>query len=193
MSQKHERRRHEQIARETASWRSWAIGDWFTNGYMALMLDEPISKHDMRLDFECLCDGFGKHEHRHTVDRLCTFVDAYERDADMRGKLTRFIEGGRQMRGNRYATLEREPLDSKTEPGLTVYRVRVDDEDSPRAWFAINARYAEAIEKHTRTDRWLVVQRADQRTAMLIALRGSQGVAMVMPMTARGSAIELAE
>lgn len=196
-SEKHERQRHEALARATHSWRSWTIGQWFTNGHMALMLDAPISERDMRLDFECLCDGFGKHEHRNVLDRSCVFVDAYERDDTMRAIFRRFLRNDKGIKGSRYVAIEREPLESENEPGMTCYRARVEHDDNPRAWYAVQACYVDAAEQHTRPDRWAVVQRSGPSehpiAPLLLGLRGEQGVALLMPVTAAGSAIELGE
>lgn len=195
MSTKHERQQHEALARATGSWRSWAVGQWFTNGHMALMLAEPISKHDMRLDFECLCDKMGKHEHSNSLDRLCVYVDAYERDDTMRPSLTKLLSNDRRIGGSRYVSIERDdPLYASNEPGMACYAARVNNEDNPRAWYAVQDRYVNAAEQYTNPDRWAVVQRSGTTTnpivPLIIGLRGAQGVALLMPVTANGSAIE---
>lgn len=197
MSQKQQRARHEALAREIAAWQSWTVQMWFTDAVMALMVDEPFRGPDMALEFGCLCSDGDRQRHRDTLDRHCVYVDRYEHDPKIKGALNAILGRAMQPRGSAYATIDRSVELESADEGVLSYRVRVDSEpENPRAWYAVQTRYVEMIERHARPDRWAIAQPHHPpdrpRPPFVMALRGKQGVGLIVPMTCPGSAIELA-
>jgi hypothetical protein len=198
VSQKTERRRHEALARETASWTSWAVGPWWTNGFMAMLLDEPSTGTPMRLDYECLCSNTDRSYHADQLDRLCVFVDSYEPAPGFADTLAKTLTTCMDCRGNKYCEIDRSVERVGEDSGLVSYAARIPGETSPRAWLAVQKPYVEAIERHARPDRWAWSQLPPSpdgtvRAPVVWALRGerNQGVGLIMPMTCPGSAIEM--
>lgn len=202
MSAKTERRRHERLALATASWRSWAVNNWFTNGYMAVELTEPFSVRPMSLTYDCLCGTFDKHEHRHTLDRLCVFAAEYEPDETMAERLSKTLV--RIVGDRKYARLDIEDsciVESSNEPGLEMYRARINDDPAERAWVGVNKRFVDLIRDETHADRWFLsglrgVKVGDaisgSQLPSVLAMRGDRLVGSVMPIACNDSAVGFA-
>jgi hypothetical protein len=196
MSQKHERARHEALARETAAARSWTVQMWFVTAHLSLMPSEPFQGPDMVLEFACLCSSDrAQAAHLATLDRHCIYVDRYERDPDAHRWITNMLRSSMRVKGSAYASIDRS-VELENEDGVLSYRVRIDGERDPRAWFAVQKRYIEAVERHARPERWAVLQRpyTPERPVppVVFALRGKQAVGLIMPMTCPGSGMEAA-
>lgn len=196
MSQKHERARHEALARETGSWQSWAVQQWFTNGFMAVMLDEPSRGPSMLLEFECSCDDDARRDHIDDLSRPCVFLDVYERDPDAVGMVTNVLQKAGASRGSQLVTIEPDPFDHPDELGAVCYRARITGESAARAWVAVQKRYVDAIVRHAAPDRWawfqLSVPGEKPVPPVIWALRGDRnlGVGLIMPMACTGSGVE---
>jgi hypothetical protein len=193
-----EQRRHEALARETASWRSWAVQQWWTNGNMAVELDEPFTGPAMELEYECSCDDNARRDHLHSIERLCVFRDVYRTDPKITRKLTAFLERAQAERFGDPLTIEPDAIPVPDEAGLFYYRARIGVDTAARAWVALNARYVDAIRKHGRPDQWTLcgLPRAAVGTEFpvgkmpfVVAARNQRGVGIVMPMTNNDSAI----
>lgn len=197
MSKTTERRRHESLARETASWRSWAVGSWFTNGHMAMMLDEPFTGPAMDLEYECSCDDDGRRDHAQDLTRPCVFVDVYEPYPSMVESLGETLKRAMQHRGNRLVTIEHEAFPHPHDDVAALCRARVTGETAERAWVALQKPYVDAIERHCRPDRWAWFQMSAPgepvKAPIIWALRGerNQGVGLIMPVSFTGSAIQI--
>ena len=198
MNKNTERRRHEDLARRTASWRSWAINTWWTNGFMAVELAEPFNGPPMCLDYECLCSTFDKNQHRHTVERLCTYMDTYEEDRAMIGRLCATLARISERRQASPLDIEEEVVESLTEPGLELLRARINKRPDAHAWVGLNRRYYELVMAEAKPDRWMLTgldgmkvgDKLDpQQCPSIVALRGSRLVASVMPIACNGSAL----
>jgi hypothetical protein len=202
VSQKHERQRHEALARATGSWQSWSVDRWWTNGMMAVELDAPFAGPHMRLVFECMCDLTQRRTHEHDLTRFCVFVDQYERDAEIRTRLGTILTKAQQVaaRGAVPLVIGDEPWESELHPGRLIVEARIRGEDHPHAWVALNHAYVEAVRKHAPIVReWLLVGMprgvpvgtafSTRESPMVIGVHGSRLVAVVMPMATNDSAI----
>jgi len=202
VSKSTEQRRHQQLALQTASWRSWAVGNWFSNGFMAVELMHPFQGKPMRLDFDCLCDTFNNHQHRHHLDRLCVFMAAYEPDAAIAEGLSKVLV--RMIGDRRFTRLDIEDdciVESLNEPGLEIYRARINQDPAERAWVGVNVRFVDVIRQEAQPDRWFIrypaglpvgTQIVAQQMPSVLAMRGDRVVAAVVPMACTGSAISIA-
>lgn len=205
MSQSTERRRHEALARETASWQSWIVGEWFTNGYMAVMLDVPGPASPMRLDFECMCDLTRRRTHERDLGRFCVFVDAYEQDDAIHARLSKILQLAQRLgaRGAVRLMIDDEPVESEVQPGLLIDEARIAGDDHPHAWVALNHAYVEAVRTHARPDQWFLVgypkgvqvgtELSTTESPMVIGARAGALVAVVMPMANNTSMIGVPE
>lgn len=199
MSKSTDRRRHEALAKATASWHSWVADRWFCNGFMAVEVDEPFSAGPMMLDYECLCSSFDKHQHRHTLNRLCVFMDTYEAAPGMTDTIGNTLM---KAKGDgRYARLDIEDteVESENEPGLLIYRARINEDAAERAWIGLNKRFVDVIREQARPTRWWLgglhgvpvgQPMPESMAPSVIAVRDERMVAAVMPMACTGSAIE---
>lgn len=205
MSQKHERRRHEALARETASWQSWAVERWWTNGMMAMELAEPFSGPHMRLAFECMCDLTKRRTHEHDLTRHCVFVDQYERDPEIRKRLGTILTKAQQAaaRGAVPLVLGDALIESEVHPGLLIVEARIRGDDHSNAWVALQHAYVEAVRTHAPLiNQWLLAGLpkgvpvgtafSTRESPMVIGVHRDRLVAVVMPMATNDSAIGVA-
>ena len=125
---------------------------------------------------------------------LQLFVDRYETNPKIGASFTKFLTVAREIRGSAIVRIDRE-TELEDRSGLVVCPARVVSRpDDPRAWFAVQTRYVDAIEQHGRPDRWAVIRRSEPTAhgappILIVALRGDRGVGLVMPTTCEGSGL----
>lgn len=196
-------RRHAALAKRIAAWTSWMSPPWFTNGSMSVELLDPPRGAAMRLEFACLCDAAGRHAHRHSLDRLCVFGDAYEPDPRVADTLSKVLV--KSVGDGRVARLDidkAEPIEAGGEPGLLIYRATINGSTDPHGWVGLNASFVDLVDDEAKPDRWVLrgVRNAPPVGSVLpssdappvLALRGSRLVGVVMPIACNESAIGVA-